>query len=75
MVLAWVFTLPAAAAVGGLAAVVAEQGTAGIVVVLVAAVAVATAIYAVSRRNPVHAANVNDHPTTTVMPPTQASAA
>jgi inorganic phosphate transporter, PiT family len=75
MVLAWVFTLPAAAAVGGLAAAVAEQGTAGIILVLVAAIAIATAIYAVSRRNPVHAANVNDQPTTAVMPPPQASAA
>ncbi|GAA4638102.1 inorganic phosphate transporter [Actinoallomurus vinaceus] len=75
MVLAWVFTLPAAAAVGGVAAAVAEQGTAGITVVFLAAVAVAVAIYAISRRNPVHAANVNDQPTTTVLPPPQASAA
>ncbi|WP_433180727.1 anion permease [Actinoallomurus sp. CA-150999] len=75
MVLAWVFTLPAAAAVGGVAAAVAEQGTVGISVVFIAAVAVAVAIYAISRRNPVHAANVNDQPTTTVLPPPQASAA
>jgi PiT family inorganic phosphate transporter len=75
MVLAWVFTLPAAAAVGGVAAAVAEQGTVGIAVVFVAAVAVAAAIYAISRRNPVHAANVNDQRTTAVMPPPQASAA
>jgi PiT family inorganic phosphate transporter len=75
MALAWVFTLPAAAAVGGVAAAVAEQGTVGITVVFVAAIAVAAGIYAVSRRNPVHAANVNDHPTTPIMSPPQASAA
>ncbi|WP_289851347.1 inorganic phosphate transporter [Actinoallomurus purpureus] len=74
MALAWVFTLPAAAAVGGVAAAVAEQGTVGITVVFVAAIAVAAGIYAVSRRNPVHAANVNDHPTTPIMSPSQASA-
>ncbi|MEV0407903.1 inorganic phosphate transporter [Actinoallomurus sp. NPDC050550] len=75
MVLAWVFTLPAAAAVGGVAAAVAEQGTVGISVVFIAAVAVAVAIYAISRRNPVHAGNVNEQRTTTVLPPPQASAA
>jgi PiT family inorganic phosphate transporter len=62
MALAWLFTLPAAAAVGGVSAAVARQGTAGIVVICVAAVAVATAIYALSRRNPVGARNVNDQP-------------
>jgi PiT family inorganic phosphate transporter len=62
MALAWVFTLPAAAVVGGVSAAVARQGTAGIVVICVAAVAVATAIYAISRRNPVDARNVNDQP-------------
>jgi inorganic phosphate transporter, PiT family len=75
MVLAWVSTLPAAAAVGGVAAAVAEQGTVGISVVFLVAVAVAVAIYVISRRNPVHAANVNERPTTTVLPPPQASAA
>jgi PiT family inorganic phosphate transporter len=62
MALAWLFTLPAAAVVGGVSAAVARQGTAGIAVICVAAVAVATAIYALSRRNPVDARNVNDQP-------------
>ena len=66
MALAWVFTLPAAAVVGGVSAAVAKQGTAGIAVIWVAAVAVAVAIYAISRRNPVHAGNVNDRSTAPV---------
>jgi PiT family inorganic phosphate transporter len=72
MALAWLFTLPAAAVVGGLAAAVARQGTAGIVVICVAAVAAAVAIYAISRRNPVDARNVNDQPTAPVMSATAA---
>lgn len=66
MVLAWAFTLPAAAAVGGVSAQVAKQGTAGIVVICVIAVSVAAGIYAVSRRDSVTARNVNDRPTTQV---------
>ena len=67
MALAWLFTLPAAAAVGGVSAAVAKQGTAGVVVICVVAVAVAAAIYAISRRDPVDARNVNDQPTVPVV--------
>jgi inorganic phosphate transporter, PiT family len=73
MALAWVFTLPAAAVVGGVSAAVAKQGTAGIVVICLAAVAVAVAIYTISRRNPVTAGNVNDQPTAPVVPATTAA--
>jgi PiT family inorganic phosphate transporter len=75
MALAWVFTLPAAAVVGGVAAAVAGQGTAGVTVVCVSAIAVAIGTYAVSRRNPVGATNVNDQPTTPVRAARETSAA
>ncbi|MGH3378090.1 MAG: inorganic phosphate transporter [Actinoallomurus sp.] len=72
MALAWLFTLPAAAVVGGVAAAVAKRGTAGVVVIVVAAVAVAAGIYAASRRDPIDSRNVNDQPTA---PAASASAA
>ena len=62
MALAWLFTLPAAAVVGAVAAWVAATGTVGTVVVAVALVAAAGGIYAASRRNPINAHNVNDVP-------------
>jgi PiT family inorganic phosphate transporter len=60
MALAWLLTLPAAAAVGAVAAAVAIQGTAGVVVIGLVALAVAVGVYAASRREPVGASNVND---------------
>jgi PiT family inorganic phosphate transporter len=60
IVLAWSFTLPAAAVVGAAASWLAATGTFGVIVVGVSAVAVAAGIYGVSRRTPVTAANVND---------------
>ncbi|MGW2057249.1 anion permease [Streptomyces sp. NPDC001840] len=67
MVIGWCVTLPAAAAVGALAAVmVVYGGTAGTVVVALAAAAVATFIVIVSRRHPVNAGNVNDEHTVKV---------
>jgi inorganic phosphate transporter, PiT family len=60
MVMAWVFTLPAAAVVGALAGRVADMGTAGVVLVAGAGLAAATAIYLASRRDAVGARNVND---------------
>src|SRR3954449_4097181 len=60
--LAWSFTLPAAAVVGAAASWLAATGTVGVIVVGVSAVAVASGIYAASRRTPVTAANVNDVP-------------
>ncbi|MGA8516552.1 MAG: inorganic phosphate transporter, partial [Pseudonocardiaceae bacterium] len=62
MALAWLLTLPAAAAVGAVAAAVAVRGTPGVVVIGLVALAVAAAVYALSRREPVTANNVNDLP-------------
>ncbi|WKE69774.1 inorganic phosphate transporter [Streptomyces sp. WP-1] len=62
MALAWLITLPFAALVGGLAAsVVKHGGTIGTVVVALVAMALALGVVVLSRRNPVHADNVNDH--------------
>ncbi|MHC5907548.1 inorganic phosphate transporter [Streptomyces sp. S6] len=61
MVVAWLVTLPAAALVGAVAAyVVKHGGDFGTVVVALIGVAVAGGIFVASRRNPVHASNVND---------------
>ncbi|MGI5141580.1 MULTISPECIES: anion permease [unclassified Streptomyces] len=61
MVIAWLITLPSAALVGGVsAAVVKHGGNAGTVVIALVAAAVAAFIVVASRRNPVHAHNVND---------------
>ncbi len=62
MALAWLLTLPAAAAVGAVSASVAVRGTLGVVVIGLVALAVAVAVYLVSRREPVTANNVNDLP-------------
>ncbi|NJP44336.1 inorganic phosphate transporter [Actinacidiphila epipremni] len=67
MALAWLVTLPAAAAVGAVAAgAVVHGGTLGTVLIAVAAVVIAAVIVLLSRRNPVHADNVNSAPTTSV---------
>jgi inorganic phosphate transporter, PiT family len=63
MLIAWVVTLPAAAIMGALAGRVAERGTAGTVVVAVAGLVISGGIYALSRRQPVSANNVNELPT------------
>ncbi len=68
MALAWLLTLPAAAAVGAIAAAVATHGTPGVVVIGLVAVAAAVAIYAVSRRDPVTANNVNNIPAVGAQP-------
>jgi PiT family inorganic phosphate transporter len=60
MVVAWLLTLPAAAALGALAAWTAAAGTAGTVLVAVVLVVLAGLIYRLSRRRPVTAATVND---------------
>ena len=62
MAIAWLLTLPAAAIVGAVAGRVAEIGSAGTVVVAVAGVAFGGGIYALSRRQPITAHNVNDLP-------------
>ncbi len=60
MALAWLFTLPAAAAMGAIAGILAKSGTVGTVIVIVLAVAAAAGMYLISRRKPVNAHNVNE---------------
>jgi PiT family inorganic phosphate transporter len=60
MVFAWLLTLPGAALVGGAAALLADRGTAGVVVLLVLLAAVCVLIWGISRRNKVNHLNVND---------------
>jgi PiT family inorganic phosphate transporter len=60
MVVAWLLTLPAAAALGALAAWTASRGIPGTVLVAVVLVVLAGGIYGLSRRRPVTAATVND---------------
>ncbi len=62
MVGIWLLTLPAAAAVGALAAWIAARGTGGTLLVAALLVAASGGIYAASRRKPVTAATVNDAP-------------
>jgi inorganic phosphate transporter, PiT family len=62
MAVAWLLTLPAAAAVGALAASVATHGDAGVLVAAIVALAFAASVYIASRRDPVHSANVNQTP-------------
>ncbi|MFI9807396.1 anion permease [Streptomyces sp. NPDC052301] len=70
MVLAWLITLPAAALAGGLAAsVVKHGGNVGTVVIALVALALAAAVFAAARRNPVGADNVNDHHEVTLRTP------
>ncbi|RNG17890.1 inorganic phosphate transporter [Streptomyces botrytidirepellens] len=58
----WLLTLPAAAAVGGVAAWVADRGDTGVALVASIAVVAAAGFYALSRRRPVNSGNVNKLP-------------
>ncbi|MEU6068882.1 MULTISPECIES: inorganic phosphate transporter [Streptomyces] len=58
----WLLTLPSAAAIGGVAAWVADHGTAGVALVAAAAAAAATGFWALSRRRAVTPDNVNELP-------------
>jgi PiT family inorganic phosphate transporter len=62
MATAWLITLPAAAVVGALAFELADVigGSAGVVVVFALGLAFAVGIFVASRRNAVHAGNVNE---------------
>jgi PiT family inorganic phosphate transporter len=60
MAVAWVLTLPAAAIVGALAAVVSTQGSWGTVLVGGVGVVLALGIWLASRRNPVTAETINE---------------
>lgn len=72
MALAWLLTMPAAAIVGALAAQVAGTGPPGTLIVAIGAIAIAAAIYALSRRQPVNATNVNA-PVTPLQPTSTAA--
>lgn len=69
MVWAWLFTLPAAALVGALAALLADTGTAGVTVMFVLLILGSTAIWLIARRSKVSASTVNETP-----PPTDPAA-
>ncbi|RFA10323.1 phosphate transporter [Subtercola boreus] len=58
--LGWVFTLPAAAIVGGLAAWAASTSTVGLVIVAVLALVIGGGIFVLARRHPVTHENVNE---------------
>ncbi len=60
MVIAWLLTLPGAGLVGGLAALLAETGVGGVVVLLVLLGAACAVIYAISRRHQVNHHNVTE---------------
>ncbi len=60
MVFAWLLTLPGAALVGGLAALLADQGPWGVIALLVLLAGACFAIYVLSRRNRITHANVTD---------------
>jgi PiT family inorganic phosphate transporter len=62
IVLAWSFTLPSAAVVGAAASWLAATGTAGVVVVALSGMALASGIYLASRRSAVTAQNVTEVP-------------
>ena len=60
--IAWLLTLPAAAVVGAVAALVADTGPVGTIVVALVLIGVAGGIYAASRRRPVTADNLDELP-------------
>ena len=74
MAIAWLFTLPMAGLVGAGTYGVAHLigGSAGVIILFVALVAACGAIFAASRKNPVHAGNVNEEWTGSVYPETTA---
>jgi inorganic phosphate transporter, PiT family len=61
--IAWALTMPAAAAVGAVSGWVAYKGPLGTLIVALVLIGLAGGIYALSRRHPVTADNVNDVPT------------
>jgi inorganic phosphate transporter, PiT family len=60
MVFAWLLTLPGAGLVGGVAAIVANFGTVGVVALLLLLAAACSAIWALSRQHRVSRHNVTD---------------
>ncbi|MDO4442370.1 MAG: inorganic phosphate transporter [Slackia sp.] len=66
MLAAWLITFPAAGAVGAAACLLAGTGIGGTIAVAVIGVAAAAFIFALSKRNPVNAGNVNDRSDVTI---------
>jgi inorganic phosphate transporter, PiT family len=60
MAIAWAFTVPAAALLGGLSGRLADSGNTGVAVVGISLVAALIVIYTISRREVVNSANVNN---------------
>jgi len=60
MVFAWLLTLPGAALVGGLAALLSDEGALGVVALVTLLVVACSVIYFFSRRNKITHANVTD---------------
>lgn len=60
MVFAWLLTLPGAALVGGLAALLSDEGALGVVALMILLVGACSVIYFFSRRNKITHANVTD---------------
>jgi PiT family inorganic phosphate transporter len=67
MALAWLFTLPVAAVIGGLSGKLASFGNTGAALLAAIASVIVGAIYVVSRRAPVTASNVIEEPTARVV--------
>jgi inorganic phosphate transporter, PiT family len=60
MAFAWLLTLPGAGLVGGLAALLADQGVVGVIALVVLLAGVCLVIYVLSRRHRITHANVTD---------------
>ncbi len=60
MAFAWLLTLPGAGLVGGLAALLADQGVVGVIALIVLLAGVCLVIYVLSRRHRITHANVTD---------------
>ena len=79
MVFAWLLTLPGAGLVGGLAALLSDQGVVGVVALLVLLAGACLVIYFVSRRHKITYANVTESHEVLVLaaatPPTYAGEA
>jgi inorganic phosphate transporter, PiT family len=60
MAFAWLLTLPAAGLVGGLAALLADQGIFGVIALMVLLTVACAVIYVMSRRHKITHANVTD---------------
>jgi PiT family inorganic phosphate transporter len=60
MLYAWLLTLPGAGLVGGLSALLSDQGVPGVVALIVFLCAACAVIFAISRKNSINAGNVTE---------------